>query len=63
VALEVIIKGRVYGASYMPVFNNMYFLSYPSSSYRTLQNEVGKEKEKKYKENKMILYIYKIIIS
>jgi len=41
----------------------MYFLLYPSSSCRTLQNEVKKDKEKKYKENKMILYIYEIIIS
>jgi len=62
VALEVIIKGRVYGAPHM-LFNNMYFLLYPSSSCRTLQNEVKKEKERKDKENKMILYIYEIIIS
>jgi len=61
VALEVIIKCKVYGAS--RVFNNMYFLLYPSSSCRTLQNEVKKDKEKKDKENKMILYIYEIIIS
>jgi hypothetical protein len=41
----------------------MYFLLYPSSSCQTLQNEVKKEKERKDKENKMILYIYEIIIS
>jgi hypothetical protein len=40
----------------------MYFLLYPSSC-QTLQNEVKKEKERKDKENKMILYIYEIIIS
>jgi hypothetical protein len=59
VILGVVTKGIVYDTPHMPESSIIcIFLLYPSSSCRTLQNEVKKDKE-----NKMILYIYEIIIS